>query len=626
MNGTMTVYHAAKGGSGTTVTVAALGVTTGTDTLLVDLDGDLLDVLGMPGAPQPGLSEWLDSTRPADTLDTLLVDVTTTTRLLPAGTGSVDRHHHRLANLAEWLLKHPSHVIVDAGTGAPPPPLVEQADRVLLVSRPCYLALRHAHRSPRPDGIVLIREPGRALTARDVEATLGAPVVTTLNVTADIARAVDAGLLLAAVPRGLRRALHAIQPADPTPPPQPVTIDGHDRHGRTVTVDVQISDGPPGYIITNTPDGADREHRDRIRAAIVNSGYHWPDQTITVTIPQLDPTQRLPADTDVPIAIGILAASGQLDPAAAMSCSYTGELGLDGTIYRPPGEPDRRRETRDTFYAPPAVTLRHLADQITPAARPEPTTTPHSDPPDRPQVTLRTIAGRSGPDYYDQVHVNVQIGDGHPGIHVHGMPLTHAGQAIGRIRQAIISCGYRWPGDTPITISLDPPVPVTTKHDLPIAVGILAATGQITLDQNAPAIWFGDLSPNGDVAPADPPAVPGADALGWSLTELRAVGEIDYGSTWTDTQHPNEPWRLTYNPDNGQLTTTLRSTGVVEVLGSYPNRSAVEQHIAGWEHNAERPGGLDWLRAITHSPAAALLANWANQPPQNEPPTLGLGH
>jgi hypothetical protein len=59
----------------------------------------------------------------------------------------------------------------------------------------------------RPSGVVLIDEPGRALRAGDVSASLGAPVVATVLLDPAIARAVDAGLLLARLPAGFRHAV-----------------------------------------------------------------------------------------------------------------------------------------------------------------------------------------------------------------------------------------------------------------------------------------------------------------------------------------------------------------------------------------------------------------------------------
>ena len=82
------------------------------------------------------------------------------------------------------------------------------ADHSLLVVRPCFLALRRAVRAPiRPTGVVLVAEEGRALTTSDVEDVLGAPVQAAVSVTAQVARAVDAGLLASRLPRTLEREL-----------------------------------------------------------------------------------------------------------------------------------------------------------------------------------------------------------------------------------------------------------------------------------------------------------------------------------------------------------------------------------------------------------------------------------
>lgn len=112
----------------------------------------------------------------------------------------------------EW----PGRVIVDAGTlprdaemGRTDP----EAGPAYLVTRPCYLALRAATRLPRPAGIVLITEPGRALTASDVAEIVGAPVVAELAQDPAVARALDAGLLASRRPRTVVRALRHMVPA-----------------------------------------------------------------------------------------------------------------------------------------------------------------------------------------------------------------------------------------------------------------------------------------------------------------------------------------------------------------------------------------------------------------------------
>jgi hypothetical protein len=105
-------------------------------------------------------------------------------------------------------------VVVDCGTfgidAVPEVPLelAACATQSLLVVRPCYLALRRAQRAPiRPSRVIVVAEPGRALTAPDVEAVLGVPLLAEVVSDPAVARAVDAGLLASRLPRGLERAL-----------------------------------------------------------------------------------------------------------------------------------------------------------------------------------------------------------------------------------------------------------------------------------------------------------------------------------------------------------------------------------------------------------------------------------
>ena len=92
----------------------------------------------------------------------------------------------------------------------PPSPWATAADLSLLVIRPCYLALRKALAAPiRPAGVVLVNEPGRVLSRRDVEDVLGIPVRAEIAYEESVARAVDAGLLGSRIPRTLERALRA---------------------------------------------------------------------------------------------------------------------------------------------------------------------------------------------------------------------------------------------------------------------------------------------------------------------------------------------------------------------------------------------------------------------------------
>ncbi len=204
----ISVCWAAKGGSGTTVVAAAMAIAAGAPTLLVDLAGDVPAVLGIPEPDGPGVFDWLSSEAPASRLTALEMRVDAHAAVLPSGR-TTPIAPTRWQELAEWLRGERRNVVVDAGsTGEPPPAIVRCADHALLVTRPCYLAMRAAVRgSARPTGVVLVDEPGRPLRARDVEASVGAPVVATVLLDPAIARAVDAGLLLARLPIGFRHAM-----------------------------------------------------------------------------------------------------------------------------------------------------------------------------------------------------------------------------------------------------------------------------------------------------------------------------------------------------------------------------------------------------------------------------------
>jgi len=203
----LTICWAAKGGSGTTVFATALALADTTPTLLVDLAGDVMTALGLPDPDGPGIHDWLASDSPADRLVRLEHPVADHLTVLAAGHVSTD-DRARWFELGAHLRAEPRRVVVDAGTGRPPDPLVAAADETLLVTRPCYLSLRRAVASGVvPTGVVLVDEPGRALRRGDIERSLGVPVVSTALLDPAIARAVDAGLLAARLPGAWRREL-----------------------------------------------------------------------------------------------------------------------------------------------------------------------------------------------------------------------------------------------------------------------------------------------------------------------------------------------------------------------------------------------------------------------------------
>jgi hypothetical protein len=209
----LTVCWSAKGGSGTTVVAAALALGSATDSLLIDLDGELPAALGVPEPSGQGLSDWFASDAPERAVLDLAAPVAAGTRLVARGPAAIPRESARWPALRGFLASSPLEVVVDAGCGAPPPALLDDQCRRLLVTRACYLSLLRACRLPRPDGIVLVEECGRSLTAADVGRAVGAPVVARITVDPAIARAVDAGLLAARLPRAMVKSLQTMRVA-----------------------------------------------------------------------------------------------------------------------------------------------------------------------------------------------------------------------------------------------------------------------------------------------------------------------------------------------------------------------------------------------------------------------------
>ncbi|NND76326.1 MAG: hypothetical protein HKN44_15115 [Ilumatobacter sp.] len=219
----VTLCWAAKGGSGTTVVTTLFALEAPRPTLLVDLAGETPAVLGLPDPDRPGVVDWLRGSGAATQLDDLVVDVDASTALLPCRVGGAPtgpttgsateavtpaRWGELIAWLDSWAQQHSGTVWVDHGTGVPSAALAELVQHRLLVTRPCYLALRRAAASPiRPTGVVVVSEARRSLGARDIERSLGAPVVATIPFDPHIARAVDAGLLVTRAPFTVRREL-----------------------------------------------------------------------------------------------------------------------------------------------------------------------------------------------------------------------------------------------------------------------------------------------------------------------------------------------------------------------------------------------------------------------------------
>jgi magnesium chelatase family protein len=98
-----------------------------------------------------------------------------------------------------------------------------------------------------------------------------------------------------------------------------------------VTVEVDAASGLPQWTIVGLAAGAIKESRERVGAALVNAGFRLPPRRITVNLAPAD-VRKDGTAFDLPIALGVLVATGQLPEAAVDGRMYLGELGLDGTL------------------------------------------------------------------------------------------------------------------------------------------------------------------------------------------------------------------------------------------------------------------------------------------------------
>jgi magnesium chelatase family protein len=102
-----------------------------------------------------------------------------------------------------------------------------------------------------------------------------------------------------------------------------------------VRVEVEVKKGLPYFHIAGLPDAAQRESRERVRAALVNSGFELPLQHVAVSV--CPSTNRAVPGLDLAIAVALLKASGQITPGALSSVPVVGELALDGSVRGTPG-------------------------------------------------------------------------------------------------------------------------------------------------------------------------------------------------------------------------------------------------------------------------------------------------
>lgn len=131
--------------------------------------------------------------------------------------------------------------------------------------------------------------------------------------------------------------------------------------GMVVAVEADIADGMPGATVVGMGDVAVAQARDRVRAAMVNSGFEWPRTRVTVSLAPAGIHKR-GAGFDAAIAIALLIAAKQLPADAGVGAVLIGELGLDGSIRPIPGVLPSLLAARAEGFAEAIVPLGNLAE------------------------------------------------------------------------------------------------------------------------------------------------------------------------------------------------------------------------------------------------------------------------
>lgn len=102
-------------------------------------------------------------------------------------------------------------------------------------------------------------------------------------------------------------------------------------NAQPITVEVHLANGLPAFTTVGLPEAAVKESKDRVRAALLNSGFEFPAKRITVNLAPAD-LSKSGSWFDLPIAIGILTASGQVHAANIDQYEFIGELALNGEL------------------------------------------------------------------------------------------------------------------------------------------------------------------------------------------------------------------------------------------------------------------------------------------------------
>jgi magnesium chelatase family protein len=106
--------------------------------------------------------------------------------------------------------------------------------------------------------------------------------------------------------------------------------------GSPVRVEAHVSNGLPGFTVVGLPDTSCREAKERIRAALMSSGFAWPQQRVTINLAPSG-IRKMGAGLDLPMAVALLVAMKELDTTMVEHRGFVGELGLDGSLRPVPG-------------------------------------------------------------------------------------------------------------------------------------------------------------------------------------------------------------------------------------------------------------------------------------------------
>ncbi len=204
-----------KGGVGTSVvavTMAAVLARRNDDVQLVDLGGDAPAICGARVVDDVGIGEWLtaSASTPAAAIGAITQNIDERFVLVPRGDARLElAKAGRGRALVEAMQTAGGICVVDAATAESDAAnaIVALADLALVVVRPCYLTLQRFARRldlmQRSAGLVLVDEPGRSLGAGDFATVAGRRILAQIPQLPEIARSVDAGILLRRRPERL---------------------------------------------------------------------------------------------------------------------------------------------------------------------------------------------------------------------------------------------------------------------------------------------------------------------------------------------------------------------------------------------------------------------------------------